>query len=230
MKKLKTILVLVTAMSQSACSVFGVRSEEQPKYKVVLKEGNKEIREYSPYIVATTTVDGSFDDAQGDAFRILAGYIFGKNKSKTKIAMTSPVTRSEETKNEKIAMTAPVIMESNEKIAMTAPVIVEPKEDKQWTMTFSMPSKYKMEDLPEPLDPRVKLKQVEGHFMASYEYSGFWSDSKRKKKAETLAKWIASNNQYEMDSAPMFAGYDPPWTLWFLRRNEALIQLKKVND
>ena len=35
-------------------------------------------------------IKGIFDDSSGNAFRILAGYIFGKNKGKT-IAMTSPV-------------------------------------------------------------------------------------------------------------------------------------------
>ena len=67
---------LLIQILQAGCSLFGIRSEEIPKYQVVLKDDNKEIRLYSPYIVARTTVDGNFDEAQSKGFRILADYIF----------------------------------------------------------------------------------------------------------------------------------------------------------
>ena len=75
----------------SSCSFFGIQNEEGPKYRILKKDGDFEIREYEPYIIAKTTVKGTYEEASGKAFKILAGYIFGKNKNDKKIAMTSPV-------------------------------------------------------------------------------------------------------------------------------------------
>ncbi len=193
----------------AGCSLFGKGSEEQPSYKIVVKQENKEIRQYDSYIIAKTTVSGSFKDAQSEGFRILAGYIFGKNKSKQKIAMTAPVVQKSE----------------SEKISMTAPVVISPNENKTWTMTFSMPSKFTLETLPEPSDERVEIEKVEGKLVAALTFSGFWNESKNEKKALELTEWLKNYQEYQLISAPMFAGYNPPWTLPFLRRNEMLIEL-----
>ena len=79
---------------------------EEPKYKVVLKEGPYEIRDYQGTVVAEVTVTGDQYEAGGKGFRLLAGYIFGGNTGRQSIAMTAPV--AQERKSEKIAMTAPV--------------------------------------------------------------------------------------------------------------------------
>lgn len=196
----------------TGCSLFGIGSEEQPRYKVLVKEDNKEIREYESYIVAKTTVTGSFKNAQSKGFRILAGYIFGKNKSQQKIAMTAPVVQASQ----------------NEKISMTAPVVISPNENKTWTMTFSMPSKYSLNSLPVPTDDRVKIEKVEGKLIAAMTFSGFWNESINANKAQKLSEWVKNYREYKISSPPMFAGYNPPWTLPFLRRNEMLIELIKT--
>lgn len=195
----------------AGCSLFGKGSEEQPSYKVVAKQENKEIRKYDSYIIAKTTVSGSFKDAQSEGFRILAGYIFGKNKSQQKIAMTAPVVQKSE----------------SEKISMTAPVVISPNENKTWTMTFSMPSKFTLETLPVPTDERVKLEKVNGKLVAALTFTGFWNESKNAEKALELTEWMKGFQEYQLASPPMFAGYNPPWTLPFLRRNEMLIELRQ---
>ena len=80
MKNRLLILALGTLMGlfSAGCSLFGKGSEEQPSYQVVLKQDDKEIRKYDRYILAKTTINGSFKEAQSKGFRILAGYIFGK--------------------------------------------------------------------------------------------------------------------------------------------------------
>lgn len=80
MKKITSKLFLGTLMGLLAagCSLFGVGSEEQPNYKILAKVDNKEIRQYDSYIIAKTTITGSFKDAQSKGFRILAGYILEK--------------------------------------------------------------------------------------------------------------------------------------------------------
>ena len=57
------------------------RAAEEPNHDVLRKlENNVELRQYAPYVVAEVLVEGSADTAGNDAFPILAGYIFGKNK------------------------------------------------------------------------------------------------------------------------------------------------------
>jgi hypothetical protein len=193
------------------CSVFGVGSEERPSYEVILKDRDKEIRKYESYIIAKTTITGSFKEAQREGFKILAGYIFGKNQSRQKIPMTSPVVQKRE----------------SEKISMTAPVVLEENENKTWTMTFSMPSQYTLENLPVPNDDRITIEKVDQRYVAALRYSGLWTESKNAQKGRELEDWMKNHQQFELDSKPMFAGYNPPWTIPFFRRNEALIELKK---
>ncbi|MBY0515439.1 MAG: heme-binding protein [Bacteriovoracaceae bacterium] len=210
MKKL--MLAIFMALLSSGCSVFGIGSEEQPKYQVIVKEENKEIRHYQSFIVAKTTVNGSFKEAQSKGFKILAGYIFGKNKSKQKISMTSPVVQNNQEANEKISMTAPVTMAS---------------ENDQWTMTFSMPSQYTLESLPIPEDSSIKLERVEGRYVAALTFSGFWSEKRNNEEGSKLKEWLEKHSSYKQISGAKFAGYNPPWTIPFLRRNEVLIELQQ---
>ena len=67
---------------------------EEPSFKLVAKDGAFELRDYAPIIVAEVVVEGERDSAVNNGFRILAGYIFGANTSRSKIAMTAPVTQT----------------------------------------------------------------------------------------------------------------------------------------
>ena len=80
---------------------------EEPDYTVISKSSEYQVRKYGPIVVAETKVDADFENAGNLAFKILAGYIFGANHSKTKITMTAPVNQ------EKIKMTAPVTQTSD---------------------------------------------------------------------------------------------------------------------
>lgn len=205
-------LLMLLALLQAGCSVFGIRTEETPKYEVLFKQDDKEIRAYSSYIVARTQVKGEFKEAQNEAFRILAGYIFGKNEQKQKISMTAPVVQEASAQSEKIAMTAPVVMQAPSAAG--------------WEMTFMMPSKYKISDLPRPKDERIQFEEIPAQTIAVIRYSGFGSESTNNKKAQELQSWITEQKKYEAVSGPSWAGYDPPWTIPFLRRNEMMITLK----
>lgn len=68
---------------------------ENPKYTVLDKFGDYELRKYAPMIVAETVVDGTQETAGNSAFGILAGYIFGKNVNESKISMTAPVSQQQ---------------------------------------------------------------------------------------------------------------------------------------
>ncbi|QLY24691.1 heme-binding protein [Bdellovibrio sp. KM01] len=80
---------------------------EEPEYKIESKGTRYEIRKYGPIVVAETKIESDFESAGNQAFRILAAYIFGANKSKTKIAMTAPVTQSKDTADYLVQFTMP---------------------------------------------------------------------------------------------------------------------------
>ena len=161
--------------------------------------------------------------------------IFGKNKkrdesSSEKIAMTSPVLL-EQAKSEKIAMTSPVLLEStkNEKIDMTSPVTLNSSEI-GWCMSFIMPSKYtKIEELPEPVDPSVKLEEIPETTLAAIQFSGYFSEEARQAK-ELELRDVCQKEGIQLDQDPnkvVSAGYNPPWCLPFLRTNEVMIPVQE---
>lgn len=190
-----------------------VMATEEPKFSLIEKYGDFELRLYQPMIIAETDVEGSLSEASNAGFRLIAGYIFGGNKSRQG---SSP---------ERIAMTAPVTLEpSPENIAMTAPVVVESK-DKRWRVHFVMPAGYTLNSLPIPNDPRVSLREIAEQKTAVIVFSGFAGEEKVKDKTLALLDWIKSRG-LEAISTPQLARYNPPWTLPFLRRNEILINIK----
>jgi hypothetical protein len=181
---------------------------EEPKYTVVKKDDNIEIRLYEPYIVAETVVDTTdFDAASNEGFRRLAGYIFGGNSVRQKISMTSPVSTEE-----------------SRKIAMTAPVQTK-QEGTSLRMTFMMPSEFVMDSLPVPNDPRVTLHQVPARKFAAITFSGRWTDANFNEHAEDLKKWIEKQG-LKVSGTPVVARYNPPFIPSFFRRNEVLIPLE----
>ncbi len=192
-------------------SIFGCHALaiETAKYTVIKRDGNFELRQYEPHIVAQTIVSGSFSDVGNEGFRRLFDYISGQNRTKASIAMTAPV--NQERGPQEIAMSAPVNQQ---------------REGPDWRITFLMPSKYTMDTLPEPLDPKVQLVQRPGHLMAAYRYSGTWDRSRYEDRKIRLEALIHSHGLAPVGD-PVFARYDPPFMPWFLRRNEVLIPVEQ---
>lgn len=180
---------------------------EEPKYTVVRQYDGFEIREYAPYLVAEVVVPGPSEEAGNQGFRILAGYIFGRNKGERKIAMTAPVAQAP----------APA------KIEMTAPV-TQAAADGGYVVQFTMPSEYTLETLPEPLDPQVKLKNVPGGRFAVIRYSGTWSERNYKDHLEKLERSVEAAG-LSATGSPIYSRYNAPFVPWFMRRNEIWLKL-----
>lgn len=193
-------------------------------YDVEQKEGNFEIRKYADYILAQVDIEASFDDAIRKGFMILASYIFGGNRKRSKIAMTAPVV--EEKMSEKIEMTAPVTAETvnaSEKIAMTTPVTEETEGDFQ-RISFAMPSKYTVDTLPEPNDKRIHFKEFKNQKTAALRFKGRVKEKLATEKIEELKKWL-SKNQIKPKSSFKVAQYNHPAVPGFLRRNEIIVEI-----
>ncbi|XP_051150151.1 uncharacterized protein LOC127264693 [Andrographis paniculata] len=68
--------------------VYKTPDLETPKYRILKRTANYEVRKYEPFIVVETSSD-KLSGSSG--FNSVAGYIFGKNSSAEKIPMTTPV-------------------------------------------------------------------------------------------------------------------------------------------
>jgi hypothetical protein len=111
---LHAVLDFISSVGFAIAATFGFNSGiEQPHYDVIERIVDAvEIRQYPNRIAAETTVEASkSDDPRGEAFRTIAGYIFGANKGRQRIGMTAPVEINSAGKN--IAMTAPVEVKSS---------------------------------------------------------------------------------------------------------------------
>jgi len=181
---------------------------EQPKYAVAVKDGDFELRRYEPYIVAEVRVSGDQGQAVQQGFRKLAGYIFGGNAGKAKIAMTAPVAQQPE----------------GQKIAMTSPVTHAPDGQGRWTVQFMMPSSYTLNTLPKPNDGDIGFREEPAREMAVLHFSGVARDQNYRARTEDLRRWVVAKG-LTVKGAAVLAQYDPPWTPWFMRRNEVLIEV-----
>ncbi len=200
-------IAIVLSLAFGLCFGNIAMAIEKAKFNILESDLDFEIRQYAPQIVAETMVEGDFEKVGKEGFRRLYDYISGNNRKKQSIAMTAPVTQ--EGKSEKIAMTAPVTQEL---------------ADNKWRITFMMPSDYSLDDLPQPLDTRVTLKQEPGRLVAALKYSGSWSKSRYEEKKAVLEDFIARRGLNPVGK-PVWARYDPPFMPWFLRRNEVLIPI-----
>jgi len=116
----------------------------------------------------------------------------------------------------------------NSKIAMTSPVGQQKSGDK-WLVSFVMPQVYTMKNLPKPKDSRISLRQIPARRMAAIRYSGFWSEERYLKNKSELKVWMKRKGLIGIGN-PIWARYNSPYSLWFMRRNEVLIQLVSGKD
>lgn len=186
-------------------SLYVVWGVEEARYEVVAVKDGYEVRRYAPQIVAQTAMATMKDT--GPAFRAIAGYIFGGNAEKKPIAMTAPVVMDAPQGSSTITMTAPVVMGNG-------------------TMAFVMPGKYKsIADLPKPADARVVLAERPSRLVAASRFGGYAWPGRFAGKSAALQAALARDGLRAVGQ-PVLAGYDPPFSIPFLKRNEVLIEVE----
>jgi hypothetical protein len=208
MKHAIRILLAATVIILGARCAMAI---EEATYTVVKTDKPFELRDYAPHVLAETLVDAGLEEAGNQAFRRLFRYISGDNKSRAKVAMTAPVSQEP----------------SSEKIPMTAPVGQQRARD-QWAVSFTMPASFTLETLPVPTDTNVTLRLVPARRMAAVRYSGTWSEKRYTRHKKELETWIKGQGLV-VAGDPVWARYNPPFTPWFLRRNEILIPVKAAD-
>jgi hypothetical protein len=170
---------------------FKMNRIETPDYKVIKTIGNVEIRHYPKMIVAKTALaNASYKENSNQGFRTIAGYIFGGNE-----------------KEEKIAMTAPVVMQMGDSA----------------TMYFVMPRKYGMGQLPKPKDQKVQIVEETEKTLAVIRFGGYSNDQKIKTHCEELSA-VLKKNGISTKGGFIYMGYNAPWD-FINRRNEVAIEV-----
>lgn len=185
---------------------------ESPKYTVLEKLGDVELRQYEPHLVAEVAVDGDLESAGNRGFKMLASYIFGANKGSSHISVTGAATQEGLPEAKKIPMTSPVTQQ---------------RKAGAFAVQFMMPSDFTLGTLPVPNDDRVELREVPARQLAAIRYSGRWTRSSYHANLECLYDELHGAG-LRPNSEPVWARYDPPYKPWFMRRNEVLTEFAPV--
>jgi len=122
-------------------------------------------------------------------------------------------------------MTTPVTQST--KISMTAPV-TQSSEGGVKVMQFFLPSNFTKKNAPAPTDKELKLIIIEQGYYAVIKYSGRLTDKNFNKHRNILKDSLLKDNIKILSSA-LQATYNRPFTLPFMRRNEAMFRVAWKN-
>jgi len=183
---------------------------EEPEFKLISEEGEFQIREYEPKIIAQVEVEGDFDEASSKGFKLLADYIFGNN-------LLDGISK-------KISMTTPVEMTPLAENLLMTSSIMDDQINNKWSINFVMPQEYSLDTLPKPNNSQVNIIEVPKEKYAVIVFSGLVRDTSYAEKAELLSNYLEENS-FKQQGAIKIARYNPPWTLPFFRRNELIVKI-----
>jgi hypothetical protein len=173
---------------------------EQQPYEVLARHEGFELRRYPSHVVAEVEVAGSFESAGTTGFRPLVGYISRGG----------------------VAMTAPVLQQARDEVDdVTAASTFQ--------VSFVMPADANASSLPVPGDSRVVLREVPEQTAAAARFSGRWSAGSFRRQAVALQEAVEAAG-WRQDGPLRWARFDPPWTTWFLRRNEVVLPVRQATE
>ena len=183
-------------------NIFSIKqtmSYEETKYKIIESTDIYEIREYGDRLAVE--IEYSYEVS---GFRYLFNYISGENKSSEKVKMTVPVTQSA-------------------KIDMTSPV-TQSIQDGIMKMQFFLPSKFTLENAPQPKNQRVNLVMIKKDIYAVISYSGRLTNQNYSKNYKKLINHLTKDGLDFIEPA-IRATFNGPFTLPIFRRNEIMIKI-----
>ncbi len=171
---------------------------ETPDYKLVLKDGNFEVRQYEEMIVAKTRVQSDYKDSTYTGFRRIASYIFGGNDKEMKIAMTAPVISDCPSSN-----------------------------DKTYEILFVMPKEHSLEDLPKASSELISIEKESLGEVAVVVFGG-WATEVRCLVYQKKLLAFMNKRGYKHKGGFMIAQYNSPWVLPPFRKNEAIVRISNL--
>jgi len=113
---------------------------------------------------------------------------------------------------------------NKESISMTVPVMQKSTGNNKWNVSFVVPKKFNLQNVPQPENQNVKIINNQNLKVIVITFSGLFSDANIKEKETKLRNYIRDKG-LKIEEPAIYAGYNAPWTLWFLKRNEVLFKL-----
>jgi len=113
------------------------------------------------------------------------------------------------------------------KIEMTAPVLMEQTDQGTGGMSFVLPAGFTLLSSPIPSDPTVELEEINDFRVAVISFSGSLTQDSISQHVSLLKEWI-SKRGFTITGTVKAAGYNPPFTLPFMRRNEVMISIGRI--
>ena len=138
-------------------------------------------------------------ESTGAGFRQVASYLFGQNQPQKALPSGG---------GEKMSMTAPV--RSSE-------------DGKSTKISFVLPSKFSLRTAPRPLDKKVRLRQVQPHYLAARAFSGPPPGEGRvQRERERVLRALSDRSLRPAAGLEtlVYGYHDPFMTPNFLRKNE----------
>lgn len=136
---------------------------ETPNFQLIEVQGEFEIREYDPMIIAMTKVNSNYKEASSTGFRRIANYIFGGNQKKMAIEMTAPV------------------------------ILDVPNMNDIYEILFVMPSQHSLEELPAPDQSNIEIKIKELGKTAVIKFGGWATESRTTHYKERLQGFVENS-------------------------------------
>ena len=78
--------------------------------------------------------------------------------------------------------------------------------------------------MPQPDNQSVKIKNNPDLKVIVITFSGLFSNENIKENEAKIRNYIKEKG-LKIEEPAIYAGYNAPWTLWFLKRNEVLFKL-----
>lgn len=203
------------ALAAGTWSVYQRTTTAETPYTVVARVDDVELRRYPATVLVETTAA-----SEAVAFRRLFGYLSGDNDGGVDVPMTAPVEVTG--RGTEIPMTAPVEVERRERGGPAArPVDGEGGEVR---MAFYLPDEYDVGSAPRPTNDAVELVEAPERTLAVRRFSWRPTDRRVTRQTEELLATL-ERAKIGVAGEPFFLGYDAPWTLPALRRNEVAVEV-----
>jgi len=170
---------------------------KRQEFRVLETFSDFEIREYEPCVIAEVKVSAEYSEASSRAFSSLFGYISSGNKNSEKISMTAPVISAQ-----------------------------KPNDSGTWYVSFVMPARSRFENIPQPNDAKVILRELDSEMCVAQSFRGKASFELSKKIEEQL-RVAAARENLTLSTETRVCRFDPPFKPGFLQYNEIVIPISQ---
>ena len=167
---------------------------QRQEFKVLRTYKDFEVREYMPCVLAEVKIVADYASAGTMAFGSLFQYISKGNKSSKQIAMTAPV------------------------------IAAQMADASEWLVSFVMPAGSTLEDMPDPNDSRVVLREIGSEICIAASFRGRATEELAQQKESDL-RAAATKENIAISDETRICRFDPPLKPGVLQYNEVVIPM-----